>query len=369
MKIEHIEALALNAKIEKPFRIATTTFEEVRALIVRVVTDDGIVGIGESVVRSAPRATKYIVEDMLAPLILGEDPMNAAALWWKMFSAMRTRGHTKGHFVEAISGVDVAIWDIIGKALNLPVYKALHGFGRQTLETYGSSVFCDDPDKMAAKAREFLDLGYKAVKIKLGMGIKKDAEAVKTIRHAVGNDVLLMVDANSNYDAGSAIRLGRLLEPYDIEWFEEPVPPYDLRGYKQVKQGQPLPVAGGEGEFSLFGFRDLLATGAVDLVQPDIGRVGGFTEGMRIAALIQADNLGLSPHTGMFSALNVVVAMHFAAAAPNFKIFEFMEIDHPLMDIFTEPMPRPKNGKIQMPEKPGLGVELEMEKIKPCLDT
>jgi len=123
MKIEHIEALPLNAKIEKPFRIATTTFSEVRALIVRVVTDEGIAGIGESVVRSAPRATQYIVQDMLAPLIVGEDPMNAAALWWKMFSAMRTRGHTKGHFVEAVSGVDVAIWDIIGKALDLPVFR------------------------------------------------------------------------------------------------------------------------------------------------------------------------------------------------------------------------------------------------------
>ena len=368
MKISRVEALALNAKIDKPFRIATTTFKEVRALIVRVITDDGLVGIGESVVRSAPKATKYIVEDMLAPLILGEDPMNAAALWWKMFSAMRTRGHTKGHFVEAVSGVDVAVWDLIGKALNLPVYKALHGFGRQTLNAYGSSVFCDAPEKMVASAQSFLDLGYDAIKIKLGMGIKADVEAIKAIRQAVGEDVRLMVDANSNYDAGSAIQLGRKLEPYDIQWFEEPVPPYDLKGYKQVKQGQPIPVAGGEGEFSLFGFRDLLATGSVDLVQPDIGRVGGFTEGMRIAALIQADNLGLSPHTGMFSALNVVVAMHFAAAAPNFRIFEFMEIDHPLMDIFTESMPRPQNGEIRMPERPGLGVELDIDKIKPWIE-
>ena len=367
MKIERVEALALNARIEKPFHIATTTFDEVRALIVRVITDDGIIGIGESVVRSAPRATKYIVEDMLAPLILGEDPMNAAALWWKMFSAMRTRGHTKGHFVEAVSGVDVAIWDIIGKALKLPVYKALHGFGRKTLETYGSSVFCDDPENMAAKACELVDLGYGGVKIKLGMGIREDAEAVRAIRHAVGDDILLMVDANSHYDAGAAIRLGHLLEPYNIEWFEEPVPPYDLRGYRQVKQGQPIPVAGGEGEFSLYGFRDLLATESVDVVQPDIGRVGGFTEGMRIAALVQADNLGLSPHTGMFSALNVVVAMHYAAAAPNFRIFEFMEIDHPLMDIFTETMPRPVSGQLHMPADPGLGVELDMEKIEPLI--
>ena len=285
-----------------------------------------------------------------------------------MFSAMRTRGHTKGHFVEAISGVDVAVWDIIGKSLGLPVYKALHGFGRETLPVYGSSVFCDEPDKMAASTQSFLDMGYSSVKIKLGMGIREDIEALKAIRQAVGDNVPLMVDTNSKYDAASAIRLGRLMEPYNIDWFEEPVPPYDLKGYSQVKQGQPVPVAGGEGEFCLFGFRDLLATNAVDVVQPDIGRVGGLTEGMRIAALIQANNLGLAPHTGMFSALNVVAAMHYSAAAPNFRTFEYMEIDHPLMDIFTEPMPRPSNGMLQMPKRPGLGFELDMDKIKPFIE-
>lgn len=368
MKIKQIEALPLNAKIEKPFRIATTVFDQVCALIVRVITDDGIIGIGESVVRSSPKATKYIVEEMLAPLIVGKDPLDAAGLWWEMFSAMRTRGHTKGHFVEAISGVDVAIWDVIGKAMGLPVYKALNGFGRQTLDAYGSSVFCGDTDEMVAGAQSFLDRGYNAMKIKLGMGIRKDAAAMEAIRHAVGEDVLLMVDVNSKYDAATAVRLGRLLEPYNIEWIEEPVPPYDLKGYARVKQGQSVPVAGGEGEFTLFGFRDFLATGAVDVVQPDLGRVGGLTEGMRIAALIQSENLSLAPHTGMFSALNVVVAMHFSAAAPNFKIFEFMELDHPLIDIFTEPMPRPINGKLHLPEGPGLGVELDMDKIKPFIE-
>ena len=186
MKIERIEALPLNAKIEKPFRIASTVFEEVRALIVRVITDDGLVGIGESVVRSAPRATKYIVEDMLAPLILGRDPLNAGALWWDMFSAMRLRGHSKGHFVEAISGVDVALWDIIGQATGLPTYKALHGFGRETLPAYGSSVFCAEPEKMAADSQWFLDQGYDAVKIKLGLGIREDVRAIEAIRRGRG---------------------------------------------------------------------------------------------------------------------------------------------------------------------------------------
>ena len=363
MKIAKVEALPLSAKM-KPLRIATTTFTECRALLVRITTDDGLVGIGEGLVRTAPRATKYIVEDTLAPCILGKDPMDLAGLWWEMFSTMRTRGHTKGHFVEALSGVDMALWDIVGQALNLPVYRALHGYGRKVLSAYGSSIFMGGVKEMEAQAARFLDLGYDTIKIKIGMGPDVDEEAVRAIRSTVGKNVKLMVDANSVYDAPTAVQLGRRLEKYDLEWFEEPVPPYDHRGYREVKKGQGIPIAAGEGEFTLYGFRDLLATGAVDVVQPDAGRVGGFTEGMRIAALIQAENLKFAPHTGMCSAVNIVAGMHYAAAAPGFYRFEFMELDHPLIDIFKEGMPRPKAGKIELPDKPGLGIELDMGKIE-----
>jgi L-alanine-DL-glutamate epimerase-like enolase superfamily enzyme len=364
MKIEKVEALPLSAPIESPFRISTTAFTEVRALIVRVTTDDGLVGIGESLVRSAARATKHVVEDQLAPVVIGRDPLDAAGLWWEMFQAMGLRGHTKGHFIEAISGVDVAVWDIIGKALGLPVYKALHGLGRKRIPAYGSSVFIDEVPQMVGKAKEFLAKGYRAIKVKLGMGVKQDVEVVRAIRSEIGDDIKLMVDINSLYDVSTAVKLGRELEPFNIEWMEEPVPPYDLNGYCLVKQGQPLPLAGGEGEFTLYGFRDLLATEALAWVQPDIGRAGGLTEGMRIAALVQAHNLNLAPHTGMSSALNIIVGMHFAAAAPGFRTFEFMELDHPLMDIFDSPIPRPVNGEIEMPDRPGLGIELDMSKIE-----
>jgi L-alanine-DL-glutamate epimerase-like enolase superfamily enzyme len=363
MKIEKIEALPLAAQM-KPLQISTTTFTECRALIVRVTTDDGLVGIGESLVRIAPRATKAVVEEMLAPLILGNDPTDIGACWWKMFSAMRTRGHTKGHFVEAISGIDMALWDIIGKAHNLPLYRVLHGYGRRVLPAYGSSIFMGGIKEMEAQAQKMLDLGYDALKIKIGMGIQQDEEAVRAIRSMVGKNIKLMVDANSVYDARTAILLGRKLEKYDLEWFEEPVPPYDLRGYEEVKKGQGIPIAAGEGEFTVYGFRDLLATGAVDVLQPDAGRVGGFTEGMRIAALIHAENKSLAPHTGMCSAVNLVAGMHYAAAAPGFLTFEFMEIDHPLLDIFKEPIPRPKKGQIELPDSPGLGFELDMKKIE-----
>jgi D-galactarolactone cycloisomerase len=367
MKIERVEGLPLSAKM-KPLRIATTTFTECRALIVRITTADGLVGIGESLVRSAPRATQAIVEDTFAPLLMGKDPTDAAGLWWDLFSAMRTRGHTKGIFVEALSGVDMALWDIIGKANRLPLYKALHGFGRKTLPAYGSSIFMGEVKEMESQARKFLDLGYTALKIKIGMGPEKDEAAVAAVRSMVGRSIELMVDANSVYDARTAIQIGRRLEKYDIVWLEEPVPPYDLRGYREVKRGQGIPIAAGEGEFTLFGFRDLLATGAVDIVQPDAGRIGGFTEGLRIAALIQAENLQFAPHTGMSSGVNIVAGMHYAAAAPNFLTYEFMELDHPLIDIFKEPMPRPKGGEIDLPENPGLGVELDLKKIERWLE-
>jgi L-alanine-DL-glutamate epimerase-like enolase superfamily enzyme len=367
MKIERVEALPLSARM-RPLRIATTTFTECRALIVRITTDEGLTGIGESLVRSAPRATKHIVEEMLGPCILGKDPLDIGGLWWEMFSAMRTRGHTKGHFVEALSGVDMALWDIAGKAVGLPLYQALHGFGRRELPAYASSIFMGESAEMEAQAKRFLDLGYDTLKIKIGMGVERDEEAVRAIRSLVGDQVRLMVDANSVYDARTAVRLGRRLEKYDLEWFEEPIPPYDLRGYREVKRGQGLPIAAGEGEFTLYGFRDLLATGAVDVVQPDAGRVGGFTEGMRIAALIQAENLKFAPHTGMCSAVNIVAAMHYAAAAPGFLLFEFMELDHPLIDIFTGEMPRPIKGRIELPSSPGLGVELDGRKVEKWLE-
>lgn len=368
MKIEKVEALPLTARIENPLRISTTTFTEARALIVRVTTDDGLAGIGEGLVRSAARASKYLVEETLAPLIRGKDPLDLAGRWEEMFQAMGLRGHSKGHFIEAISGVDVALWDVVGKALGLPLYKALHGFGRRSIPAYGSSIFQDDAARMAARAQEFLDLGYRAVKIKLGMGLRKDIEAVEAIRSEVGADVELMVDINSRYDAATAIRLGRDLERFDIAWMEEPVPPHDLRGYRQVKQGQPLPLAAGEGEFCVYGFRDLLATEALDWVQPDIGRVGGLTEGMRVATLIQAANLKLAPHTGMCSAVNVIAGMHYAAAAPCFGTFEFMEVDHPLLDLFDAPLPRPENGQLNLPDRPGLGFELDMAKVEPWIE-
>jgi L-alanine-DL-glutamate epimerase-like enolase superfamily enzyme len=364
MRITKVEALPVTAMIDEPVRIATTVFTEVRATIVRVTADEGLVGIGECLVRSAPRATASIVEDMLAPRIIGMDPMDAGSIWWEMFSAMRTRGHTKGVVLEAMSGIDVAVWDIIGKATGMPTFKALHGYGRRVLPAYASSIFMGDVAEMASQAERFMESGYRAMKIKIGADIDRDEEAVKAIRSAVGDSVKLMVDCNSAYDAGTAVRLGRRLEKYEIEWLEEPVPPYDLKGYEAVRAGQPIPLASGEGEFTTYGFRDLLATGAISYAQPDLGRVGGFTEGMRVAALAHASNVYLAPHTGMCSALNIVATMHFAAAAPGFFMFEFMEVNHPLMDIFTTPIPKPVNGVITPPSEPGIGVELDMGKLE-----
>jgi len=363
MKIAKVEGIPLSAKIEKPFRISTTLFNEVRALVVKVTTDDGLVGFGESLVRVSPKATKYLVEEMIAPQIIGEDPIDVAAIWWKMFSVMRTRGHTKGTFLEAISGVDVAIWDIIGKSFNMPIYKVLNGFGRKELPVYGSSVFIGNIKDMEDQAKKFLEKGYSTIKIKLGMGTQKDVEAIKAIRKYVGESVRLMVDCNSIYDAGTAIELGRKLEKYDIYWMEEPVPPYDLEGYQLVRNNQPLRIASGEGEYGVYGFRDLLETNSLSVVQPDLGRVGGYTEGMRVAALIYSKNLKIAPHTGMCSALNIVASMHYAAAVPNLFMFEFMDLEHPLIEMFTTPIPRPENGIIKMPDKPGIGLELDMNKI------
>ena len=157
-------------------------------------------------------------------------------------------------------------------------------------------MFIGEINDMLSQCKKFIDKGYSAIKIKLGMGVKKDVEAIKSIREYVGEQITLMVDCNSIYDAGTAIELGRKLEKYDIYWIEEPVPPYDLQGYKMIRNNQPLRIAGGEGEFGVYGFSDLLATNSLSIVQPDLGRVGGYTEGIRVSSLAYS-NVQIAPHT------------------------------------------------------------------------
>ena len=369
MRIASVQSQALAASVERPLYFGIGPFPTFFATLVEVTTDTGITGVGECIVRKAPQVTKRIVDEILAPVVIGRDPWDVEGLWQEMFDQLRRWGHSRGFFLEAISGVDIALWDILGKSVGLPVSKVLTGFGRERVKCYASSIYFADLERMVAEAKEQVQRGHTAIKVKIGRapeqgGLRMDVAVVRAIREAVGPGVEIMVDANGAYDAATAIRVGRHLEELDIAWFEEPVPPDDLEGYRRVRQSLRIPIACGESEFGVFGFRDLIVRGGVDILQPDIARVGGFTGARKVAALADAYHLAIAPHTGFSGGICHLAALHFAAAAPNFLTYEAMFIENTLVDIFTEPLPKPSQGHILVPQRPGLGLQVDLEKIQ-----
>ncbi|MEM2429529.1 MAG: mandelate racemase/muconate lactonizing enzyme family protein, partial [Nitrososphaerales archaeon] len=261
------------------------------ACFVKVISDEGLFGYGESLTREVPQATAKIIEKLLKPIIIGKDPLDIDVLWEMMFSTLKTRGHYKGYFIEALSGIDIALWDLKGKFLKQPVYKLLGGSFQNKLKAYASSILFDKPENMAKRAREWVDEGHDQIKVKVGMGIERDIINLKAIREEVGKGVEIMVDANSAYNFNKALKLGKILESLDISWFEEPVPPYDLEGYKKLKKKLSIPISAGESHFTRYDFKELIINEAIDIVQPDISRAGGITECVKIANLARTLNI------------------------------------------------------------------------------
>lgn len=359
MKISRVKSYIVAAPLPKPWRIGNYVLEKGYATLVEIMTDDGISGVGEAIARLGPGATKSIIDEMLGPCIVGSDPMEIEGLWERMFNLMRFRGHSRGYFLEAISGIDIALWDIAGKALGLPVYRVMLGHGRRQVPIYASSIFWDSPANMAAVAAGLVENGFRSVKVKIGQGVETDIKCLHAIREAVGPDVQLMVDANGAYGWPDAVRLGRDLEALSVRWFEEPTPADDLDGYRIVSSKLDIPLASGEAEFSIYGMRSLIESG-VKVIQPDVTRAGGITEIRKMAALAQAFHVSYAPHTGASSAVCMAASLQLAAAIPNFLIYEHMVGDNPLVDsLLVEPLPMPKDGLIAIPEGAGLGIELD----------
>jgi D-galactarolactone cycloisomerase len=369
VRIEKLDTLVLEARLDRPIQFGVGPYGAFTATVVEITTDDGITGVGECIARKAPRVVDTVLRDLLWPIVQGRDPRDVEGLWDEMFGQLRAWGHYRGFVQEAMSGIDQALWDILARAQGIPLYKALAGAGRPRVPCYASSVYFADLPQMARETEQQVAAGHTAVKMKIGRsaglgGTRMDVESVRVCREAAGPGVELMADVNSAYDAATAIRVCHAIEPYDLAFLEEPVFPDDHAGYELIRRSQSIPLAAGESEFGVFGFRDLFARRAIDVAQPEIARIGGFTAARRLGALVHAHNLKVAPHTGFSCGVAHLASLHLAAAVPNLARFEYMFIDNPLRDIFREGFPQPQGGFITLPEGAGLGLELDRKKLE-----
>lgn len=341
------------------------------ALIVKIRTNAGIVGYGE--VDSHPLAVKGCIEGPfshtattgLKHVLIGEDPFCTEYLWHKMYRANIYSGR-RGIAIHAMSGIDLALWDIKGKALGLPVWKLLGGGFAQTLRPYASSLFGATPTETGERARRFVGQGFTAVKFgwdPMGQDARTDVALVREARKGLGPEPDLMIDAGLVFDAKTAIQRARAFEPYDLYWFEEPLMPDDYEGYAKLSAASPLRIAAGEEESERKSFLQLMDVGKIDVVQIDLTRCGGFTEAMKIASLAADRGLPVVNH-GFTTYLNVAAALHFLASVPNtLGLLEFVvEEGTTLRHSLSEPI-LSVDGRVAVPDAPGLGLEVHEEGI------
>ena len=290
--------------------------------------------------------------------MIGEDPLDIERLWQTMLTD-DLYWDRKGQGVSAASEVDIALWDIAGKYHDEPVYRLLGGdsSGTGSVNAYASDLFWREPEEMAARASEYVDRGFSAVKTHLGRGLDADEERVAALRDAIG-DAELLVDVNCGYDRADALRVGRMLEEYDVYWYEEPLSPYDTDGLSTLRQKLDVPIAAGENEYTKWGFRELFESQSVDYAMPDAMRCGGITETKKICSLAEAFDVTCSPHC-YTTGVGLAATIHVLASSPGAQWLEFDPTDFPLYeDLFVSPL-EVSDGRVSLPDDPGLGVELD----------
>lgn len=329
-----------------------------QSTIVEITTSDGLVGVGEAFGIPLASVTTDLVNRIIEPELMGVNPNDSEVVWDEFFHYFRALGHARGPLMEALSAVDIAMWDLKGKAAGRPVCSLL-GATVNSVRAYASPVpFFDDAADSAARALAYVRDGFDAVKLKIGRGLATDREHIATVRSALPDDTLLMLDVNGAYDVETACELARSLDPSAIAWLEEPVAPDDLHGLVRVKEVSSVPIAWGENEFQATGFEIFISAGAVDVAQPNITRAGGITGCTRIAALCADRGVLFAPH-GVGSAVGVTAALHVCAATPAFHYYEANRLDNPLRDELAPGALRFSAGAFHLNEQPGLGIELD----------
>lgn len=371
MKIVKLEAHVLSNKLKQSFFFSQWAYNERRICVVKITTDEGVYGWGEGY-GPADVIQKGIA--LLEPLLMGKNPLENESLWFEMYRKTLDFARRSVLFA-AISAIDIALWDIKGKALNLPVSTLLGGRHRNKVVPYATGLYFSDSktlvQDLVVEAKAYVDLGFKAIKMKVGLSIKADIEHVKNVRKAIGKDIKLMVDSNHAYSLREAAELARKIESYDITWFEEPVSPEFYDQYSELRSKTSIPIAGGECEYLRYGFLQLLQNKSVDIAQVEICASGGLTEAKRIGSLASTFGVDLIPHV-WGTGIGFHAALHFIANIeplpgrlfPPDIFIEYDRTENAIRDQLTFPVVKMNNGYIDVPQSPGLGIDIDTSALK-----
>lgn len=370
MKITKVETFILSDQLKEAFFFSQWAYRERRICVVKITTDTGLQGWGEGY---GPADVIQAGIRLLKPVIQNRNPMEHETLWFDMYRKTLDFAR-RGVLAASISAIDIALWDLRGKALDLPVSVLLGGRQRPRVQPYATGLYFSETDRLADRlaeeAKDYVAQGFRAIKMKVGLSVKEDIENIRAVRKAIGDDFPLMVDANHAYSLREAAELARRIEPYNIGWFEEPVSPEFYHHYRELRSKTSIPIAGGECEYLRYGFHQLLKSESVDILQVDICGAGGLTEAKRIAALASTYGVEVVPHT-WGTGIAFHAALHFIAnleplpgrlRAPDCFI-EYDRTENGIRDSLTSPAITMRDGFITVPDRPGLGIEVNEQAL------
>ncbi len=340
-------------------------YPSVSILVVEIVTDDGIAGFGEGLVRLCPESYALMVGSLLRPVLLGRDPFHVESIWTELMGRFYSK---VGHMMpEAMAAIDIALWDIMGRATGQPIHRLLGSMGRERVAVYASSISWDAEDVALEQTRDAVRRGFPMLKLKLGGPVARALDWAGRIRAEVGDGVRLCADANGAFDLDDAIAVARGLHALDFYWLEEPIDPADIAGYARLRDASPMRIGAGESELLAVDARELICGRAIGVFQPDCTRSSGITETRKMLTLAHCFGIPYAPHLGAGGAIAAAANLQLAAAAPNFLIFECMIFPSPLRDELATTRPADpdavRDGTIPIPVGPGLGIEIDRDML------
>ncbi len=380
MQITHVEAIPVRIKREEaylgglpagadreayflrpPYRALYSAYFE--TAFVKISTADGFFGWGEALAPVAPEVVQQIIEQLLAPALIGRSPLDVNVLWNIMYDLMRERGYYGGFMLDAISACDTALWDLCGKILGQPVHQLLGGAFRDEIPCYVSGLPRPTAEERVDLAQTYTEQGFDAFKLAAGHGVRADVKSVAVLRDALGEDAALLLDAHWVYSLDEALQLGHALTDLGAGFFEAPINPEDIESHAQLAQAIAVPVAIGETERTRYQFRPWLMQKAADILQPDVGRAG-ISEVFKIAAMAEAFNVKMAPHLSVGLGICIAATIQVAAAIPNLYLLEYQP---PVFEIANALLESPlvcRNGCYEIPSGAGIGVALDEVRLR-----